>query len=533
MTAASHEQGSGLMRRVALWPLLLIVGMQAAVSLVTLHNSAFQDEGLYLYAGYRIVHHWMGGPAPLDHYAFYFSGYPDVYPLIGGALDMVGGLALARAFSLLCMLGVTAVVYSITRRLFGRPAAIFASATYAFAGVVLFVGRLAVFDALCLFLIAVAAQFAVRGGMTRSPWRAISLGPILVLAIGAKYAAILFVVPVIALLACVGVAFVGWRTALHHVARAVAAFAASLGVAYLIIDKAALHAIVGSTTNRAVGIKAQRFELFTHVLRMGALVWVFALLGAALMSRWRGKRMLAAVLFGSSWLAPVYHIYSHEPISLDKHIAYGLFFAVPLAGYALAWLSGYMRRPLPPVHHGYWFVGGVVVVAMLALGLRQSHTLYRDWGSSAGLSYALHTQLRSGTGRIMAEDIEVARFDAKDVTAEWQWSSFYYPAYETAEGQTLFGDPALADAVDHRYFDFVELSFNYFPDKAYHLAQQMADSRNYDLVAAMPFQNSYGRGHYFLWRSALEAGQGDFTTVAQVQTKAWFACTLRVCQGSG
>ena len=44
------------------------------------------------------------------------------------------------------------------------------------------------------------------------------------------------------------------------------------------------------------------------------------------------------------------NIYKREPISLDKHIAYGLFFAAPLAGYALAWLSGYVRRRLPAAH---------------------------------------------------------------------------------------------------------------------------------------------------------------------------------------
>jgi hypothetical protein len=41
-------------------------------------------------------------------------------------------------------------------------------------------------------------------------------------------------------------------------------------------------------------------------------------------------------MFGSAWLAPEYHIYVQESISLDKHIAYAVFFAMPLVGYALA-----------------------------------------------------------------------------------------------------------------------------------------------------------------------------------------------------
>ena len=165
-----------------------------------------------------------------------------------------------------------------------------------------------------------------------------------------------------------------------------------------------------------------------------------------------------------------------------------------------------------------------------AVGLAQSHRLFEDWANTTDLSYALHTQLRNGSARIFAEDIEVARYDAEDVTQEWQWNSFYYPYYIDASHRRLFGNPALIQAVKHRYYALVELSFNYFPAQAYFLAQQMATTRNYDLIGAMPLHNAYGNGHFFLWRSALVAGHGDFTSVAQVQTKAWFKCKLAVCQ---
>ena len=157
------------------WPLILILAMQAAISLATLHNTAFQDEGLYLYAGRQISHYWMGGPVPLDRYAFYFSGYPDVYPVIGGFLDMIGGLELARLFSLFCMMGVNTIVYYSTKKFFERPAAILASATYASLGTVLYVGRLATFDSLCLFLIALAAAVAYKVSTSRHPWLALMI----------------------------------------------------------------------------------------------------------------------------------------------------------------------------------------------------------------------------------------------------------------------------------------------------------------------------------------------------------------------
>ena len=86
---------------------------------------------------------------------------------------------------------------------------------------------------------------------------------------------------------------------------------------------------------------------------MGGAIYFIAFLGLLLLLRlqWR-YRVLAVLLFGSSWLAPAYHIYMQEPVSLDKHIAYGLFFIMPLAGYALAWLSGYRAAAVPQLLPG-------------------------------------------------------------------------------------------------------------------------------------------------------------------------------------
>ena len=210
-----------------------------------------------------------------------------------------------------------------------------------------------------------------------------------------------------------------------------------------------------------------------------------------------------------------------EPVSLDKHIAYGLFFVAPLAGYALAWISGYERQQSPSFYRGYWLAGIGVVMAVFALGLNQSRSLFGEWANTSGLTYGLDTQLRDGSGRIMAEDIEVSQYDGMNITEPWQWGSLYYPYYVDRAGQHLYGDPALAQAVRDRYYNWVELSFNYIPASAYFLVGQMATTRNYDLIAVISFENSYGEGHFYLWRSALEAGHSDFTSMAQLKSNVW------------
>ena len=502
------------------WPLALICGLQVVVSLITLHNTAFQDEALYIYAGRQILHQWNGGPAPLDNYASYFSGYPDLYPVIAGFLDMLGGLEVVRDFSLACMVGVTGIVYWITGRLFGRPAAIFASSVYASTGVVLFVGRLATYDAMCLFLVSVAAAFSVNASLSLRARFAVAIGPVLVCAILAKYAALLFVLPVFGLLVFLSIAFVGWRRALGHLFLALTSFALSLAVAYRTLNREALQGITSTTTNRAIALKEPRIELFIHVLRMGGAIYAVAFFGLLVLLRqdWR-RAGLAVFLFGSSWLAPVYHIYMQEPVSLDKHIAYGLFFIAPLAGFALAWVSGYLSQPFTSLERGYWLAGVASVMAILALGLTQSRILYSEWANTSGLTYGLETQVRNGSGRILAEDIEVAQYDAMAITQPWQWGNLYYPYYVDGKGRQLYGDAAFSAAIKSRYYSWIELSFNYLPQQAYFVANQMVATKNYDLVDVITFENSYGMGHFYLWRSALVAGGGDFKSLAQLKVK--------------
>jgi len=93
------------------WSLPLILIFQALLSLILLRNTAFQDEALYLLAGRQIIDGWLGLPHFPVEWASFLSGYAYFYPVIGGALVMLGGVELARMFSLMCILCVSASVY--------------------------------------------------------------------------------------------------------------------------------------------------------------------------------------------------------------------------------------------------------------------------------------------------------------------------------------------------------------------------------------------------------------------------------------
>ena len=71
-------------------------------------DTAFQDEGTYLWAGHLEWAHVLHG-MPLPPFASYFSGAPVIYPPLGALADSVGGLAGARLLSLVFMLASTAL----------------------------------------------------------------------------------------------------------------------------------------------------------------------------------------------------------------------------------------------------------------------------------------------------------------------------------------------------------------------------------------------------------------------------------------
>ena len=60
------------------------------------------------------------------------------------------------------MLGVTGLLWATTARLYGRRAALLASGLFATLAGTQFLGAFATFDAMALFLLALAAWLAVR-----------------------------------------------------------------------------------------------------------------------------------------------------------------------------------------------------------------------------------------------------------------------------------------------------------------------------------------------------------------------------------
>ena len=435
------------------WPLLAVLAVQLALSLrLVWSNTAFQDEGLYLRAGHlewaRLLH-----GAPIPDFPSYFSGAPVIYPPIGALADSAGGLALARLLSLFLMLGVTCLLWATTSALYGKRAALLAAGLFATLAGAQFLGAFATFDAMALFLLALAAWVGVRSAGSRL-WTRITLlaaaGVILAAADAVKYATALFT-PVV----LVVVALAIWRQ--HGGGAGLAAGLTLLG-SWLTAVIAALAAgghhywqgITASTLARpqsdvAAATVLQRAYVWT------SLILVLAALGVVLASRRKlPEKLLPLVLAAAALLVPAEQARLHTAVSLQKHVVFGAWFAAIAAGYAMARLS----RVDPG--RGWAAVMALPIAASTLFGsMGQAASLFQVWPSSAGVVRDLRSAIHARPGDYLAEDYDVEAYYLRGDVPWQRWSSTYYFSYPGA----LPGGPSYEAAITSHHFSLVILDF--------------------------------------------------------------------------
>jgi 4-amino-4-deoxy-L-arabinose transferase-like glycosyltransferase len=471
------------------WPLLTVLAVQAALSLRLIwSNTAFQDEALYLRAGHVEWARWLH-QVPIPNFPAYFSGAPVLYPPLGALADSIGGLTAARILSLCLMLGVTSLLWATALRLYGQRAALLAAALFATLAGTQFLGAFATFDAMALFLLALAVWLGVRSADCQFRARTallITTGVTLAAADAVKYATALFTPVVLAV-----VALAVWRQ--HGGGAGLAALLAVLS-SWLVLIVAAIVAggreyWLGITTSTLA--RPQADVPATAVLK-SAYVWtslilVLAVLGAMLASysEARGK-LLPGVLAAAALLVPAEQARLHTTVSLQKHVVFGAWFAAIAAGYAMARLS----RVDPGI--GWAPVMAIPIAAStLFASMGQAAALYKVWPNAAGVISVLRSAIHSHPGYYLAEDYDVEAYYLRAEVPWQRWASTYYFRYPGA----VPGASSYEAAINSHYFSLVILDFG---DTATTDTQITADIRRaggyYILARTGPFTIWASRG---------------------------------------
>ncbi len=483
--------------------LALILGVQAVLSL-RLRNTAFGTEALYLYAGHLEIAHLLHGAPLQGTYASYFPGAPVLYPVLAAAADSLGGLAAARAVSLVAMLATTALLYAMTRRLFNERVALCAAGLFGVTEGAIFAGRLATNDAPSLCLLALASWVVVRTASWR--WRAYLLAaPVAGLAVATDYWALLYL-PTIALLAGLAAYPYLGRQALTRALVLWAVTVELIAAAVIVAGRPYVTAAVSATVGRTPG-PGQALAILTEGGKWGGFVIALAALGAvgyaleartephehiALPGSRRCRTALGVVLAGTALLALAVQAYQNTDVSLDTHIGFGLFFAAPMAGVGLARLVGdHFRRAQ---------IGIVVWAAALIVGLSQAAQLFGSWPDPSSLVGELTRYLGPGE-RYLVENDNVAIYYLRghpDAQPD-QFTSTYFISYRTPRGQVLTGTQGFLAAVRYGYFRVIIYDGTVTPALDKTLAAALEASPRYRLAGAVPENARDFRATCYVW----------------------------------
>jgi 4-amino-4-deoxy-L-arabinose transferase-like glycosyltransferase len=468
------------------WPLLCVLAVQTALSLrLVWSNTAFTDEGLYLWAGHLELAHWLNG-VPVPIFPTYFSGAPVVYPPLGALADSVGGLAGARILSLCFMLGATCLLYCTATRLYGREAGLLATALFVTVGPTQDLGAFATYDAMAVFLLALAAWLTVRAVDNASESLLVAAGLTLALSDAAKYATVLWD-PVVLAIAVLTATEGGWITPVARGVRLTAYTAAPLAIgAFALGGRDYLQGIVDTTLAPANDLTGTSYSvstvLWTGVTYIGVLL-ILAIIGIA--AEWRAGmriRLQFIALTCAAVLAPIDEARLHLLTALYKHVVFGVWFAAIVAGYTLSRATAVNKAK-------GWRIAVVATIFLGFIGYRQATDMFSYWPSSTKLTVAVARELSVSNGPVLADNADSYVLD--------------YYLYREGVTANIVSDKSLPTGTivrqihDHD-FTLIEISVgsgNAQPSTAIIAALKHA-SNFYHMAVLIPWKDRLGHGFY-------------------------------------
>ncbi len=472
--------------------LLAVLAIQAGLSVRLLWaNTAFNDEALYLWSGHWEIAHLLHG-AKIPQFQRYFSGAPVIYPIIAAIADSHGGLTAARLLSLAFMLATTILLYGATARLFGRRAAVCAAAVFGFLGPVQFLGSFATYDAMAIFLLALASWLVIVARGWASEPLLVLAGLVLALADATKYATALWD-PVVILVAGLTATRGGWLRRGFRSARLACYAGGAVVVALLCLGGPSyLAGVMFSTLARQPGTVPAG-----NVLR-DAAPWIGIVLLLAMRSvviaRDRREQALCAVLAVAVLLAPIEQARIHTSVSLEKHVAFGAWFGAIAAGYVLA-------RAVEDSKYWKWRIAPATAAVVLGFGVLQAHTFDTRWPDASRADAAMSRVVAGTRGPILAEEDEVFRYYLRLPPGRtYTLKGFYY--WDAQARRELTGIPALRLAIQHHYFEDIELDYSFPADISYEKAISAAvrATRGYRLISRIPWRDDTASSFFLIWQ---------------------------------
>ena len=377
-----------------------------------------------------------------------------IYPPLGALADTIGGLAGARILSLLFMLGATSLLYATTSRLFGRRAAACGAAVFAVLGPVEVLSAFATYDAMAIFLIALATWLVVRAQGTVSELFLVAAGLTLALADATKYASALWTPVIIAIVALTAQRG-GWLRSVFRSARVTAYVCLPLAVALFEFGgKPYIRGVMFTTLARqADSTAASAVTVLSDSFNWVGIVFVLAIVGTVVSFTFtRRVRWLCATLTAAVALAPLHQAQIHTTTSLHKHVVFGAWFGAIVVGYALAkaWEVNDKRG---------WRVGAVAAGVTLFMAVPQATAMFvYGWPNTSQMNADLSRIIPVSRCPCLITEQSQLRYYLPAIASEkitgpysfWYWTHGHHR-------KLLHGIPAYEQAIKNHYFSVIEI----------------------------------------------------------------------------
>ncbi|MEV7597368.1 glycosyltransferase family 39 protein [Kitasatospora sp. NPDC089797] len=471
-------------RWIARGLLAAVLAVQAALSLRLL-AAAHPDEAAAMVAGRQQLAHLLHGTPVTTDLLDRIPGSPWLYPPLAGATANANGIWGTRLLSLGLALLTTALLYSLTRRLFNERVAICGIAAYAVLQSTVVVGFYGAPESLAVLLVALAAWTLVFTAR-RHPLLALLAAPTTALACAVAYSAVL-AVPALVLLALAG----AWP----HRRLGPATLRAVLlggGTVLLLLPFGMLGKAVRWSPAQG-GATGSAGSVLLNAVQWGGLFTLLAVAGTVGYARraqmhehespeadgvatTRAQRaLLGTVLTATALLVPTVHLWTGTSGALFRHLGYAMLLAAPIAGLGLTRLIGaHFRHPQ---------LGILVWVALLALGLEQSSLRYQN-GPDSGRLLAVLRAHAVPQGHYLTEVDGLAEYYLGSVSKPEQWVSARAGTdYRDGAGVQHHGEEGSAAAIRDGWFTMVVLDSTAPAPADRALGAVLASSGRYRLIA--------------------------------------------------
>ncbi len=405
-------------------PLTAICALQAILSLTLVwSNTAFGDEAEYLWIGRLEWAHWLNGASWPSAYADrYLSGLPVAYPPLGAVADSIGGLAAARVMSLVFMLVATLMLYRTASQLIGRRGAIIGSALWAVSEPTLRLA-FATYDPLSVLLTTVSAWLIVeaRQRQRRTASLAVASAAVaLTLANVTAYSGIVVDPLVFCFAFAVWLPQAGARKALFRVGCLAAGCALLFGL--MMTASGSWSGLTFTIIRRSYSDHQSSLLVLNDIWQYSGLIICLALIGVAVAVSTEPKSQgsLIALCCCAAFIVPAVQLKDQTGWSLDKHLAYGIWFASIAAGYACSKLI----ELFPRTNRRFVVVCCTVALAYpVASSWQSAWQVYHSWANARAFTDTLAPIVKKSQDAIyIPEEQNVAAYYIRQ--ASWaRWNS--------------------------------------------------------------------------------------------------------------